>query len=462
MKRFSYLDLVQELLPPDEFEVFQQQYTTPIQKSVKIIRKKISEKDFEKEAKTLTLYQGNFTAWGERLDDLVFVENQEKIGLWSHRLHQLGYFYVQEYAAWFPVQTMNIGENETILEMCSAPGGKTIQILDKIAPSCTLISNEVNPQRRKALLSNCERCGNEQIAITGYDGRNLWDLFFETCDQVLLDAPCSGEGMQYKSDFKIFSWNEKEVRKIANLQQELLISGLKALKVWGILTYSTCTTNPIENEMNLQKILESFPWKIELLPVEIDQKSPGIHQWRDFAFSEELVQKVARFRPHQQKTWGFFIAKLKKLAPLGEKKLPFQESSQSESLWKITKNEKISSFLKENFGISEEILRNYDLVESNLTIQVIPHHYERLLKIGIFFDQIGMPILKKLPQDKFVPLDGLAKILWTFATQNVQDLTSEEAKNRIETKTLSLDEMNQGKYLLLRWKGQGIGIYSRK
>jgi len=68
---------------------------------------------------------------------------------------------------------MKIGENETILEMCSAPGGKTIQILDKIAPSCTLISNEVNPQRRKALLSNCERCGNEQIAITGYDGRNL-------------------------------------------------------------------------------------------------------------------------------------------------------------------------------------------------------------------------------------------------------------------------------------------------
>jgi hypothetical protein len=73
-----------------------------------------------------------------------------------------------------------------------------------------------------------------------------------------------------------------------------------------------------------------------------------------------------------------------------------------------------------------------------------------------------MPILKKLPQDKFIPLDGLAKILWTFATQNVQDLTSEEAKKRIETKTLSLDEMNQGKYLLLRWKGQGIGIYSRK
>ena len=81
MKRFSYLDLVQELLPPDEFEDFQQQYTTPIQKSVKIIRKKISEEDFEKEAKTLTLHQGNFTALGKKLDDLVFVDNQEKIGL---------------------------------------------------------------------------------------------------------------------------------------------------------------------------------------------------------------------------------------------------------------------------------------------------------------------------------------------------------------------------------------------
>ncbi|MBQ7074227.1 hypothetical protein IJM86_04095 [bacterium] len=118
--------------------------------------------------------------------------------------------------------------------------------------------------------------------------------------------------------------------------------------------------------------------------------------------------------------------------------------------------------MEESFGIPREKLLPYSFIESNLTIQIVPHHYQNLLTKGVFFDQIGMPIFKKLPQDKWVPLEGLAKILGTFATKNVQDLTSEEAKQRIESKNVSLSSESQGKYLILRWKGKGIGIYSRK
>jgi len=76
-----------------------------------------------------------------------------------------------------------------------------------------------------------ERCGFENVLLTGYDGRKFGELLSEQCDKVLLDAPCSGEGMQYKSDFKVYQWNEKVVRKIASVQEELLVSGLQALKV---------------------------------------------------------------------------------------------------------------------------------------------------------------------------------------------------------------------------------------
>jgi 16S rRNA C967 or C1407 C5-methylase (RsmB/RsmF family) len=106
--------------------------------------------------------------------------------------------------------------------MCAAPGGKSIQLADRNAG--LLIANELNPNRRKALKANLERCGIRNVCITGYDGRKLGDLLYEQCDKVLLDAPCSGEGMQYKSDFKIYHWNEKQVKKLAYLQKELLIS----------------------------------------------------------------------------------------------------------------------------------------------------------------------------------------------------------------------------------------------
>jgi 16S rRNA (cytosine1407-C5)-methyltransferase len=116
-----------------------------------------------------------------------------------------------------------------VLDLCAAPGGKSIQLADQKAG--LLISNELNPIRRKALKANLERCGIWNTIVTGYDGRVLGNLLYEQCDKVLLDAPCSGEGMQYKSDVTIYQRNEKVIRKLAHMQYELLIAGLTALKI---------------------------------------------------------------------------------------------------------------------------------------------------------------------------------------------------------------------------------------
>ena len=87
---------------------------------------------------------------------------------------------------------------------------------------------------------------------------------------MLLDAPCSGEGMQYKKEFKVYQWNEKKVRKLAQLQRELFISAFKALKVGGEMVYSTCTTNVIENEENVEYFLREFEGSLELVKVEME------------------------------------------------------------------------------------------------------------------------------------------------------------------------------------------------
>ena len=332
MKRFSYLDMVKELLSEKDFLRFEKLYMRSVKKSVKLMKSRLSEEVLREELwkSWWELQAPEFSFDGRVYDDVLFVEKEDKQSLGSHFLHQAGCLYVQEMAAGMSVQVLfnweiaSQARNDlVVLDMCGAPGGKSVQIADRLkSVDCfagsqwqsVLIANEMHPWRRKALQANLERCGFENVLLTGYDGRKFGELLSEQCDKVLLDAPCSGEGMQYKSDFKVYQWNEKVVRKIASVQEELLVSGLQALKVWGELVYSTCTTNVIENELVVAKVLERFGDAIELLDVEINQKSEWISEWRGEEILDiDLAKKLARFWPHVQGTGGFFIAKFRKV-----------------------------------------------------------------------------------------------------------------------------------------------------
>lgn len=231
MKHLSYLDMVKTLLPLEEILEFEKYYTKPVRKSIKILHtnKEQTRQRLEEDGWRLT--PPNFSWKGKCYDDLLFVEKADKQSLGSHPLHAEGGFYVQEMSAGLSAQILNVEPGDFVLDMCGAPGGKSVQLADHIGGSGILISNELNPMRRKALEANLERCGIWNVVITGYDGRLLGKLLHEQCDNVLLDAPCSGEGMQYKSDFKVYRWEEKSIKKIAQTQKELLWTGLEALKI---------------------------------------------------------------------------------------------------------------------------------------------------------------------------------------------------------------------------------------
>jgi 16S rRNA C967 or C1407 C5-methylase (RsmB/RsmF family) len=138
MKKYSYLDMVKTLIPPKEFETFAQSYTQPLKKSIKIL--KSSQLSFshireqlEKDGRMLT--PPAFSRKGKPYDDVLFVDKQDKHSLGSHPLHQKGAFYVQEMAAGLPAQLLNVQAEDIILDMCAAPGGKSIQLADKLASS---------------------------------------------------------------------------------------------------------------------------------------------------------------------------------------------------------------------------------------------------------------------------------------------------------------------------------------
>lgn len=270
----------------------------------------------------------------------VFVEGE---GLGNHLLHLSGALYLQDPGAMAPVAAVPIREGFRILDLCAAPGGKSIQAARKMGKGGVLVSNEFSPARCKVLLQNLERCGVADSAVLNDDGENLPAFFGSFFDLVILDAPCSGEGMFRKNPESRDEWNEGNIRLSAERQKALLGAAALLTRPGGYLSYSTCTFAPEENEWQIADFLSAHPEFSLCDPGEaIRQNSrPGIF------FPEKPLHDFAlcrRFYPHASPGEGQFLALLKKseAAPF----LPMQK--QKEKPKKPHPDEKtVRDFLRE-------------------------------------------------------------------------------------------------------------------
>ena len=294
-------------------------------------------------------------------------------------------------------------------------------------------------------------------AISAYKGEDIGDLAPETFDKVLVDAPCSGEGMQYKHDKKVQMRDQKAADKLAKLQTQLLISGIKALKVWWTLVYSTCTLNPFENEWVLSEVLSTFWKSLELQEVPIDQKSKGVARFKDQIFlSLNDSEKVARFRPHIQHTGGFFIAKIKKIAPL-----PYEKSEDKrtfkESLFDTSSQfqEQVREFLDKNWWIQRQT--GFSFLASQHAIYLTNFAYSDLSK-KLFIEKFWIPIFKIGYSWERIPQQGLATVLGNYAEKNTLEITSDQAQKLTETGILKGNFWTQGDFLILTWRKQAFAL----
>lgn len=188
----------------------------------------------------------------------------EKIG--AHPFHHAGMIYVQEPAAMMPAECLEIEPGWKILDMCAAPGGKSTQLKNKLGDDGLLVSNEIIPSRCKILVGNVERLGLKNTVVTCASPDKIAAAFPETFDMIMVDAPCSGEGMFRKEEIAIDEWSEENVKICAERQSEILECAAKALKKGGYIVYSTCTFSLEENEMTVDNFLASHP-QFEILPV---------------------------------------------------------------------------------------------------------------------------------------------------------------------------------------------------
>ena len=225
-----------------------------------------------------------------------YYDPQARPGL--HPYHEAGVYYLQEASAMAPVALLEPQPGEYICDLCAAPGGKTTQIAGRMAGQGLLLCNEINPKRAKILSRNIERMGVSNALVTNEHPEKLAKQLEGFFDRVLIDAPCSGEGMFRKEEAAVTDWSPETVRMCANRQAEILRSGAQLVRPGGRLVYSTCTFAAEENEQTIAAFLAEHP---EFTPESID--APWFTPAGEGCF---------RMWPHKLLGEGHFAAVLRK------------------------------------------------------------------------------------------------------------------------------------------------------
>lgn len=271
-----------------EFPLFLEWVKKPPRRSIRVNPIRTSVEGFREELDDMGAEPVPWCEEGFWVDD----------GAWGATIpHQTGYFYLQEAASMMPAEALEPESGDCVLDLAAAPGSKTTQM----APRCgTIVANDPDYQRRKALVSNIERCGIMNAVVTRYDGNRFPRGEF---DKVLVDAPCSNIGSARKSPGVLKTWSPGFARNIAQLQKGLVRNAYHLLKPGGTLVYSTCTSSLEENEDVVLGLLEREEGA-ELGRIRLKAKTrPGL---------KPGTEDCVRIYPWDNDTEFFFMAKIKK------------------------------------------------------------------------------------------------------------------------------------------------------
>lgn len=227
--------------------------------------------------------------------------------------YQQGLFYIQNLSSMIPPLVLDPQPETTVLDLAAAPGSKTTQMAALMNNTGSILANDSSRERLYKLRANLERLGVTNVTIQNKPGQLIWQKYPEHFDTVLLDAPCSLEGMFRTDDPDTYThWSQKKVKSLAKQQKWLLRAAISAAKPGARIVYSTCTISPEENEEVIQWIVEKEKEAMRILPINlaIPQLEPGLTAWNGIPFTEDM-KHTRRIYPSPQME-GFFIALLQK------------------------------------------------------------------------------------------------------------------------------------------------------
>ena len=360
-----------------------------------------------------------------------------------HSYHHAGVFYIQEASAMAVVECADIQAGDKVLDLCAAPGGKSTQIAAKLGGTGLQISNEIVPNRSKILSQNMERMGVKNAIVTNESPEKLEKVFPDFFDRIIVDAPCSGEGMFRKDPAVVNEWSLAQVDVCANRQGHILESTHKMLAENGVMVYSTCTFSPEENEIAVQKFLDNHPEYVLVKPDVHKFFSAGVPQWAE-SDNKDLA-KTMRLFPHKIDGEGHFIAVLKKTAG-------------SPSRVKTAKAVNDKKLMQPYFDFEKKFLKdisfdNFTMFGENL--YAMPEGTPDLSKVKVLRCGLHLGEIKK---GRFEPSHSLAMAL---NKDNVKqfvsyDCDSEEMLNYLKGETLEVSDDIKG-WCLVCTDGYSVG-----
>ncbi|HAX83258.1 MAG TPA: hypothetical protein DCY15_01805 [Ruminococcaceae bacterium] len=309
MLPIDFSNRMKELLV-EEYEKFEASYSENPVRSFRVNTNKISKDNFDK----INPFGGEKIPYEEN----GFYFSCDGIG--NHPYHHAGMIYIQEPSAMAAVASIDIRSDWNILDLCASPGGKSTQAAAQ-NPNGILISNEIIPSRCKTLTGNIERMGFQNVITTCADAKRIASLYGEAFDLVIVDAPCSGEGMFRKDENARKEWSAENVLHCAERQREILDEIKTTVKSGGLLLYSTCTFSLEENEKNVDWFLSEND-NFELIEVKDSVKKFTADGVVFDGCKEKNISRCRRFYPHIAKGEGQFIALMRKKGGFGIENLP--------------------------------------------------------------------------------------------------------------------------------------------
>ena len=323
-----------------------------------------------------------------------------------HIWHEAGVYYLQEASAMAPVVLLDPQPGESICDLCAAPGGKTTQIAGRMGGEGFLLCNEINPKRAKILSRNIERMGVANALVTNEHPAELAKRFPGAFDRVLIDAPCSGEGMFRKEEAAVTDWSLETVSMCARRQAEILHSGAQMVRPGGRLVYSTCTFAPEEDELAIEAFLASHP---DFAPETVE--APWFEAGENGSF---------RMWPHKLRGEGHFAAVLRKAG---------EDEVQSQPCAGCKAPDSFLSFAKE-LGIR---LPDGKFMTFGQTLYWVPQQMPQLQRLKVLRPGLELGTLKK---DRFEPAHALALWLRDAAQTVTVDPDSTEAAAYLHGETI--------------------------
>lgn len=290
----------------EAYTSFSKSLDQPFHHGLRVNTGKISVEDFLK----ISPFSLRPVPW---IENGFYYDEKEKPA--KHPYYFAGLYYLQEPSAMTPASFLPVAEGDRVLDLCAAPGGKSTELAVKLNNTGILVSNDISNSRAKALLKNLELFGIGNVVVSSEPPRTLISYFQGFFNKILIDAPCSGEGMFRKSYSMVTAWERNGVDMFSKLQHEILQDAVQLLAPGGMLLYSTCTFSPQENEQAIEYLL-SLDDSLSLVELPMYQGFDQGHPEWGLTGNQEL-KKTRRLWPHRLEGEGHFVAMVKKAEDFG-------------------------------------------------------------------------------------------------------------------------------------------------